>query len=92
MEQSSSLIICSLQSISYIRENPPRTHTSYQEFAKGIKETKTPPVLIMHSENRTHRTGYKNNTVKENIKETHDAGAQDKGWSFKSMTVEVLTS
>lgn len=80
------------QSISYIRENSPSTHTSYQEFAKGMKETKTPPVLILHSENRMHRTGYKNNTVEENIKETHDAGAQEKGWSLKSMTFEVLTT
>lgn len=37
----------------------------------------------MYSENRMHRTEYKNNTVEENIKETHNAGAQDKGWSLK---------
>lgn len=46
----------------------------------------------MYSENRMHRTEYKNNTVEKNIKETHDAGAQDKGWSLKNMTFEVLTS
>lgn len=46
----------------------------------------------MHSENRMHRTGYRNNTVEENMKETHDAGAQDKGRSLKSVTCEVLAS
>lgn len=45
----------------------------------------------MYSENRMHRTEYKN-TVEENIKETHNAGAQDKGWSPEDMTFKVLTS